>query len=378
MIKIKSKYIFDGINLHHNSSIVINNNKVTEIECHKTNDNNNMKLIDIGNSLITPGFIDLQVNGCGGVLFNDDISYNSLNVIHRTLRKFGTVGFLPTLITTSEKNIILALNIIKDWFLQYGNNNGVLGIHLEGPFISAEKRGIHDVNYIISPNNNLLCKIVKFGKYFPILLTIAPEVFSIDQIKYLLDNNILLSIGHSNASYQQIQEVYNIGVNNITHLFNAMSGLTARSPGIIGFALNNNIYNGIIVDLFHVDKENIELLNKLKSKYTYLVSDSVTPTGTTITKFNLCGIEIQVKDGKCLNINNTLGGANLTLIQALKNCKEICNISLTDILPMVTNIPAKVIGLDKKHSSLLENKLENIICINLDDYRISYINRYHN
>lgn len=306
---------------------------------------NGYKHIHLKDKVLAPGFIDLQVNGCGGVNFNQDISINALTTMKNTLEKHATTGFLPTLITCDFNDVITALEVIKQWFNQYGDSFGVLGIHLEGPFISKEKHGIHPIKHIIAPTLKNLELIAQYRKYFPIKLTIAPEVFTFDQIKYLVDAGITLSIGHSNADYKTVKQAIDLGVITATHMFNAMSGLSARNPGVIGSFLSTpNTFNGIIVDLLHVDPVNVKLLSQVKADTTYLVSDAVAPTSTTMDKFTFANTELYVKDGKCVDKNGTLGGAILTLDYAVYNCVTKCNIYPAHALKMASIIPSDVMN----------------------------------
>ncbi len=372
---ITSKYIFINNQLTENKAILIDNNQIIDIINKDSLANLHQPIKDYGNGVITPGFIDLQLNGCGGVLFNDDISFGTLETIYQTCLRFGTTQFLPTLITSPINDIFSALDLVKAWFEQYGNNRGVIGIHLEGPFISKDKKGIHPDEFIIAPNDDILKKIVSYTKYFPIKMTIATEVFTTSQIKFLAQNKIILSQGHSNASYEESIAGFNAGIKTVTHAFNAMSGLTGRNPGVIGAVLNSKIYAGIIVDLLHVDPANVELINKNKPNQVYLVTDAVTPTGTNMTTFNFAGKELFVKDGKCIDKDGTLGGANLTLNDAIKYCVNKCNISLVDALKMASEIPAQLMQLDTLgkiapncHASLIYMDLitfECKVCTNL-------------
>ncbi len=364
----KSKYIFDGITIHEDKVVVIEDSKIIDmLALDKVG--SNIQVREFGEGIIAPGFIDLQLNGCGGVLFNDDISCNTLEVMYQTWHKFGCTGFLPTLITTDFTDVIKALNITKEWILKYGNRRGVLGLHLEGPFISKVKNGIHPRQYIISPQMNLLQQIVEFTEYFPIKMTIAIEEFTEEQLQFLLKHGVILSIGHSNADYATVKKGIDIGITTSTHMFNAMSGLTARNPGVIGAILNNKIYTGVIADMLHVDAANIELLCKSKPDQAYLVTDAVTPTGTNLTEFEFGGELLHVKDGKCIDSNGVLGGACLTMNEAVKNVVKYCNLSLPVALTMASLIPAQVLNLDNKLGKISPGYLADLIYMDLGSFK---------
>ncbi len=366
-----SKYIFDGEQLLTGKIIFVDdNNKIVDIV---NNVPANIQIEYLGDGVISPGFIDLQLNGCGGVLFNDSITEATLDIMYQTWQKYGTTGFLPTLITSPFSDVIKALEVCKSWFNKYGNTRGVLGLHLEGPFLSLQKSGIHSKEYIIKPNNDMLQQIVSYNNYFPIKMTIAVEEFTSSQIKYLVDNGIIISIGHSNASYNVAIESINLGIKTATHMFNAMSGLTGRNPGVIGAVLNSEIYTGLIVDMLHVDVGNVELLNKVKNNQVYLVTDAVTPVGTSMLDFKLAGKQLYVKDGKCVDIDGVLGGAYLTMNDGIKNIVKYCHIDLATAIKMATLIPLQVLGLDHEMGRIKVNYRADLVYMDLDTYQVKII-----
>jgi N-acetylglucosamine-6-phosphate deacetylase len=369
---ISAKYIFDGTNLHTNKVVLMANNLILNL-VESNNLPQDIQVEHFANCVISPGLIDLQLNGCGGVLFNDDISLATLETMHQTNLKYATMGFLPTLITSKFSDVIQALNVVKQWFDKYGNSRGVLGLHLEGPFLSTTKRGIHPLEYIIEPTAELLDKIVHYAQFYPLKITLAPEVFSAEQISYLVRKGVIVAVGHSNASYEQAELAFKHGAQTATHMFNAMSGLTGRNPGVIGAVLANAPYLGLIVDLLHVDKANVNLLAKLRSNSVYLVTDAVTPTGTELSEFKFAGKQLYVKDGRCVDDSGTLGGAYLTLNTAVANCVKHCHISLEQALAMASRIPAQVLKLDHELGKIAPNYRANLVAINLSDYSATII-----
>lgn len=372
MRSITAKYIFDGVNLLTNKTVLIADNQIVDvIDSDKLYDKSQLE--DFGNSVISPGMLDLQLNGCGGVLFNADISMETLEIMHQTNLKFGTTGFLPTLITADFNDSITALEVVKEWFKLYGNTRGVLGIHLEGPFLSKEKRGIHPEEYIIQPTDEMLAKIVPYAKLFPIKMTMAAENVKPEQIEFLAKHGIIVSIGHSNASYEVAENAFKHGAKTVTHMFNAMSGMTGRNPGLIGAVLANPVYLGLIVDMLHVDKANVRLMTNLKPNSIYLVTDAVTPTGTDMTEFDFAGKHLYVRDGKCVDDAGTLGGAYLTMNEAIENCVEKCDLSLEQSLTMATLIPARLLGLDDQIGRIAEGYRADLIAIDLESYSCKLI-----
>lgn len=369
---ITGKYIFDGVSLLVDKVVLVADGLIVDI-MDKAKVFDKSQIEDFGNVVISSGMLDLQLNGCGGVLFNDSISFETLEIMHQTNLRYGTTGFLPTLITTSFDDVRQALEITKEWFKQFGNTRGVIGLHLEGPFLSSDKSGIHPKEFIIAPNDDMLKLIVSYIKYYPIKITLAPENFTAEQIVFLTKNGVIVSIGHSNARYEDAQKALDNGAITATHLFNAMSGITGRNPGVVGAVLSNPCYTGIIVDLLHVDKHNVNLVSKLKPMHTYLVTDAVTPTGTEMTEFDFAGKHLYVRDGKCIDDNGTLGGAYLTMDEAVRNCVKDCNISLEQSLAMATIIPAQMMGLDNEIGRIAIGNRANLIAMNLEDFKCELI-----
>lgn len=369
---ITGKYVFDGVSLLTNKAVLVADGTIVDIvDCDKVFDQSQIE--DFGNVLISAGMIDLQLNGCGGVLFNDTIDLATLETMHQTNLLSGTTGFLPTLITSPFSDVEKALETVKEWFKRFGNTRGVLGLHLEGPFLSLEKRGIHPQEYVIKPSDEMLQTIASYSKYYPIKLTLAPENFTPEQIAYLVKHNVIISIGHSNASYEQAQMAFDNGATTATHMFNAMSGMTGRNPGVIAAVLANHGYLGLIADLLHVDKNNIRLLTKLKPTTTYLVTDAVTPTATNMTEFDFAGKHLYVRDGKCVDDAGTLGGAYITMNQMVANCVQVCEIDLEQTLAMATLIPAQFLGLEDEVGRIAIGNRAELIAMDLDSFACELI-----
>jgi len=179
---------------------------------------------------------------------------------------------------------------------------------------------------------------------------------------------IVLSVGHSNASYDVAKVGLNNGIKTATHVFNAMSGLSGRNPGVVGAVMNSDCYTGVIADLIHVSASNIELLHKIKQDKLYIVTDAVTPMGTTLPQFEFAGKTIFVKDGKCVDKNGTLGGANITMNQSVRNLVNSCNIKLVDAFKMAISNPSNVIGGYDKLANIINMPVTNLICTDLENY----------
>lgn len=369
---VSAKYVFDGVNLLSDKAVLIEGNTIIDVvDKDKVYDASQIE--DFGDSVISAGLIDLQLNGCGGVLFNDSITLETLETMHQTNLRYGTTSYLPTLITSAVADVMQALEVTKQWFKLYGNTRGVVGLHLEGPFLSVEKRGIHPLEFIIKPTDDLLAAIVPYTKFFPIKMTLAPENFTTTQIEYLVKHGVIVSVGHTNATYAQAETAFNHGAATVTHMFNAMSGMTGRNPGVIAAVLANAPYLGLIVDLLHVDKANVRLLAQLKPTTTYLVTDAVTPTGTDMTEFDFAGKHLYVREGRCVDDAGTLGGAYLTMNEAVEKCVNECELSLEQTLTMATLTPARLMGLDQQLGKIAAGYRADLIELNLKDYSCKII-----
>jgi N-acetylglucosamine-6-phosphate deacetylase len=314
---------------------------------------------DLRHAYVAPGFIDLQLNGTGGVLFNDAINAETLAVMQRTNLRSGTTGFLPTLITTSESNMERALEVVERYRSQ--GTGGVLGVHLEGPYINPNRKGIHDATAIRRPSSELVNSLIAHAKKFPILLTLAPECNDLQVVRLLSDGGVIVSAGHSNGTYEETVSGFNAGIRVATHLFNAMSPWTGRDPGVVGAILDRpEVAAGIVVDGIHVHYASIRLAKRLKGEGLFLVTDAVTPTGTSMSSFEFGGQTVYVENGRCLNREGTLGGALLTMIEAVANSVRHAGIPLLEAVRMATLYPARIIGREGELGRIASGYLANL------------------
>lgn len=322
----------------------------------------NIQTYDLYGLNISPGFIDLQINGCGGVQFNDSIeaiSIQTLETMKITNRDFGCTSFLPTIITSNDLLIQKAVETVRIFI--HHNKYQVLGLHLEGPFINPKKKGIHNASLIRTPTTsmiNYLCNNSDIIKK----ITLAPEQLNMINIEKLKNSGICISIGHSNATYKKTQLSFLFGVTCGTHIFNAMPPITAREPGVIGAIFDNpKIYCSIIADGIHVHWFNIKYAKKIKGKKLIFITDGTSPVGCShITQFLFANKTIYYKNNICADSNGVLGGSSLTMIQAIQNSVKYANIPLDEALRMATLYPAQTIGIDHDLGSLKINKIANL------------------
>lgn len=326
-----------------------------------------IKKIDLNGANLAPGFIDLQLNGCGGVMFNNEITEKTLATMQSTNLKSGCTSYLPTLITSSDEDMRTALKVTQDYMHKKANE--VLGLHLEGPYLSMERKGIHRPEYIRTAEPFMLDLICKNADIVS-TVTLAPEKNSVEVVKRLSKAGIVVSLGHTNATYAQAAAAIDNGASFATHLFNAMTPMTGREPGVIGAIYDKNIYAGIIVDGFHVAYENVRISKKIMGEKLILVTDATAPAGADIEQFDFVGTTVYYKDGKCCAADGTLGGSAVTMIEAIEKSVKFVGIELAEAIRMATLYPARAISLANKIGSIKSGKIANLAIFN-SDYKVT-------
>lgn len=315
--------------------------------------------INVKENHIAPGFIDLQLNGCGGVMFNDVITAATLDVMHQTNLKSGTTSYLPTLITCSDADMLKALEVVQK-YRQHSLHN-VLGLHLEGPYLNPKRKGIHNEAYIRQPDRLMLDKIAAAGPETVRLITLAPEQVEPADIRLLAEQGIVVAAGHTDASYEQAIRGFDAGIRMATHLFNAMSPWLGRNPGMVGAVFSReDVYAGIIADGYHTHFGSIALAQKIKQNKLLLVTDATPPVGTAMTSFTIGGQQVFYQDGRCVSADGTLGGSALTMIEAVANCVQQLNLPLAEALRMASLYPAQAIGVDDQLGKIAPGYVANL------------------
>ncbi|MEY4474411.1 MAG: N-acetylglucosamine-6-phosphate deacetylase [Pseudomonadota bacterium] len=330
-----------------------------------------VEIRDLGGAILAPGFIDVQLNGCGGVQFNDSldaISEETLNTMQRTNEKSGCTSFLPTMITSSDEFMKHAIGVMRSYLQK--NQHQALGLHLEGPYLNPLKKGTHNPAFIRKPSAEMIDYLCANADVIT-KLTLAPEMVDAKYIRQLTDTNILVSAGHSNATYQQARQGFSAGIGFATHLYNAMPYISGRNPGLIGAIFDTaEIYTGIIADGLHVAWANIRNAKRLKGDKLVLVTDATAPAGAEIDQFIFAGKKIYYRDGLCVDENGTLSGSALTMIEAVQNSVEHVGIALDETLRMATLYAARAIGVDKQLGSIEVGKVANLTAFTRD-YKIT-------
>jgi len=325
-------------------------------------------MVDLQGQLLLPGFIDVQVNGGGGVLFNDDPSLETIQAIGAAHRRFGTTGFMPTLISDDLDTIGQAIAAVQS-ALDSGFP-GVLGIHIEGPFLNWARRGVHDPKHLRLLETglvSLLCRL-RSGRT---LLTLAPEMTTTDMIAALAQAGVLISAGHSNATYAETTAAIAHGVRGFTHLFNAMARLEPRQPGIVGAALyDTGTWCGIIVDGHHVDPVMLKLALRCKRHDRFmLITDAMPPVGSSLSSFVLQGKTISVADGVCSDASGTLAGTALDMATAVRNAVSLLDLNITEAARMASEYPAEFLGLGHELGRIAPGYRANLTLLN-DDLKV--------
>lgn len=326
--------------------------------------NKDIKTIDAQGLLLCPAFIDLQINGCAGKMFNDTPSLECLEAMLESNLATATACFLPTLITDSDAKIQQAIEAIT---LFKQKHPYMPGLHLEGPWLNPEKKGVHSQAHIRSPNQKILQLLCENASNIA-MLTLAPEMVDEKVIQILCSKGIKIALGHSNASYEQALKAFAAGASISTHLFNAMSALQGREPGLVGASLEQEeIYCGIIADGLHVHPRNIALSHKLKGNKLCLVTDATAAANANIKAFNFVQQTVYVDEqGKCYNKDGTLGGSSLSMLQAVQYCYQHVGLPLSECLKMATSNPAEAIGIEHQMGIIKAGALANIAALKID------------
>lgn len=321
----------------------------------------------LNGALLAPGFIDVQLNGCGGVQFNDTaeaVSVETLEIMQRANEKSGCTSYLPTLITTSDDLMKQGVQVMRDYLAKYPNQ--ALGLHLEGPWLNIIKKGTHNPDFVRKPDAALVDFLCQNADVIT-KITLAPEVAGCEVIRKLADAGIVVSAGHSNATLNEAKAGFCAGITFATHLYNAMPYITGREPGLAGAVLDDtDVYCGVIADGLHVDYVNIRNAKRLKGDKLCLVTDATAPAGAQIDQFIFAGKTIYYRNGLCVDENGTLSGSALTMIEGVRNLVEHVGIALDEALRMATLYPARAIGVDKKLGTLAAGKVANLTAFTRD------------
>ena len=311
--------------------------------------------------IVGPGFIDLQINGAGGVMFNDTPDASTLARMVAAARGGGTCHLLPTFITAPGAAYTAALDAVAAW-----DGPEIPGIHLEGPFLSPARPGIHQQDAIRPMDEDDVAILVAFATAFSgrLLLTLAPEETQPAHLERLHAAGIILFAGHSRATGSDMATAADCGLRGVTHLFNACSQITARDPGVVGMALTDNrLAAGIIADGHHVDPDNLTLAARMMGGRLCLVSDCMPTFGSDLRTFSIGGRQVDLVDGRLQAEDGTLGGAHLGLDEAVRTMVSRAGVSLAAALDMASGVPACVLGLQDRYGLVEPNRPASLTCL---------------
>jgi len=362
--------IYTGHEILDDHAIVIANGLIERI-CPQAGLPSGIEQRSLNGAILAPGFIDVQLNGCGGVQFNDSpdaVTVETLEIMQKANEKSGCTSYLPTLITSSDELMKQGIRVMREYLAKYPNQ--ALGLHLEGPWLNIVKKGTHNPDFVRKPDHELVDFLCANADVIT-KVTLAPEMVPAEVITRLVDAGIVVSAGHSNATLKEAKVGFRAGITFATHLYNAMPYITGREPGLAGAIFDEaDVYCGIIVDGLHVDFANVRNAKRLKGDKLCLVTDATAPAGAHIDEFIFAGKTIYYRDGLCVDENGTLSGSALTMIEGVRNLVEHCGIALDEVLRMATLYPARAIGVDKQLGSLAPGMVANLTAFTRD-YKIT-------
>lgn len=354
----------DGV--HNDICVVIDCGRIVAICCRPPDGS---ERVDLSGLMLLPGFIDVQVNGGGGRLFNSDPSVETVAVMAAAHRQFGTTGLLPTLISDDLAVITQALAAVDEAIAS--GVAGVLGIHVEGPLLNAARRGIHLASKLQAFDDRFV-DVLCSGCKGQMLVTVAPECISPAQIRRLVDSGVIVAAGHSDADYETVRNAIDAGVTGFTHLFNAMSQLTNRAPGMVGAALEDNAtYAGIIVDGHHLHPATFRVaLNAKGADRLLLVTDAMATVGSADSEFMLQGRQIRSHDDRLVSADGVLAGSTLSMAAALANAVEQGRIPLSAAVQMATSTPAHFLGIASETGAIAPGLRADLVAMR-DDFTVT-------
>jgi N-acetylglucosamine-6-phosphate deacetylase len=361
MIVLSGARIFDGERFLDDHALVVDGERIAAIVPYAERPPGVAR--DLAGGLLAPGYIDVQVNGGGGVLFNADPTPEAIACIAAAHRKHGTVGLLPTLVTDAPQVMAAAIAATRE---ARRRTPATLGVHLEGPFLDPRRRGAHELKYVrdLAPDDVETIVNADCGS---VMVTLAPNRVGVERIAELARRGVLVSLGHSEASYEEARAAIQAGARAFTHLFNAMSASVGREPGMVGAALDlADAFVGIIADGHHVHDANLRIALAAKRRDRFmLITDAMPPAAGGPDHFDLQGRRVMRADG-CLRLDDgTLAGSVLTMDEAVRYVVNVVGLDLGDALAMASRVPANFLRRDKDLGRIAPGHLASLV--HLDD-----------
>lgn len=365
MIVLTGARIYDGERFFNDHAVVVEADRIAAILPYSERPHGAAR--DLGGGLLAPGYIDVQVNGGGGVLFNEDPTPEGIARIVAAHRKHGTVGLLPTLVTDTPQLMAAAIAATHE---ARHLTPAALGIHLEGPFLDPARKGAHELRYIRNLEPGDIATIVE-AKCGSVMLTLAPNRVHAESIAELAQRGVLVSLGHSDASYAEACGAVKAGARAFTHLFNAMSAPAGREPGMVGAALDlNDAFVGIIADGYHVHEANLRIAFAAKRHDRFmLITDAMPAAAGGPDQFDLQGRRVTRADG-CLRLEDgTLAGSVLTMDEAVRYAVKVTRLELGDALAMASRVPATFLRRETELGLIAPGYLASLVHLD-DDLRV--------
>jgi N-acetylglucosamine-6-phosphate deacetylase len=345
MIALRAARLFDGRNEHEDAVILIDAGRIRGIAADAPP---GVPIEDLHeDAILAPGYIDLQVNGGGGIMFNDETTPEGLAAIAAAHARTGTTSILPTLISSTRAHLSRAIEAARTAI--EAETPGIAGLHLEGPFLAPARRGIHPAA-AITPITEADVRTLAAAFPAPLLVTLAPDAVAPADIATLARAGVIVFAGHTDATWDQARAGLDAGIRGATHLFNAMSPFQGRAPGMVGAILDDSrAAAGIIADGHHVHPAALRIaLNALGPERLFLVSDAMATAGSDATGFTVGTEPIFLRDGRLTNAEGTLAGAHLTMAEAVRNLVAFTGCDWTTALRMATATPAEILGLEDR------------------------------
>jgi N-acetylglucosamine-6-phosphate deacetylase len=356
--------IFDGHGWHAEAAVLVREGRIAGVD-HRSKVPAEWSRTELPPGvLLAPGFIDLQVNGGGGVLLNDQPTADGMRAIARAHRRFGTTACLPTLISDTRERMRTAIAAARS----AAGRDGILGLHLEGPFISPRRPGVHRPDRVAQVSAGDLEDLREAARAGTSLVTLAPECVPAGFVRTLASSGVRVSIGHSEASAGVVMQAVADGATGVTHLFNAMPAMSAREPGIAGAALaDKRLAAGLIVDGIHVDPVSIRVAFAAKgADRIALVTDAMPTVGAALERFELMGRTITLTNGRLTTEEGTLAGAHLDMASAVRNAVRLAGLPLEQALRAASLTPARFLGLDKERGVLVAGARADLVALTAD------------
>lgn len=341
-IAISAPSVFDGQQFLHDHCVLLHNQQIDAL-LPRGDLPHHAELLELSAGTLAPGFIDLQVNGGGDVLFTAAPEMETIVRIASAHRSVGTTSLMPTVISDTREVHEAAVEAVAE--AMAAGHSGILGIHLEGPFFNTNRRGAHRADRLRTFAEQDLDWLQSLQQ-FPVILTLAPEHLQADQIEQLVQSGLILCAGHTDASYEQLHKAAESGLQGVTHLYNAMSPLQSREPGTVGAALAiDGLWAGIIADGHHVHPAAIRIAQRAKpAGKLILVSDAMSTVGGQQDHFELYGEPIREVGGRLVNGDGKLAGSAIGMIDAVRHCHEVVGLPLEECLRMASRYPAVIMG----------------------------------